>query len=201
MSTLRPCQTFSLLGGVALGAGLMYLLDSDRGTGRRARLRDQASLRLRELVAIAGGKVRRLQEAFIAPPRQPHAGAPLSVVSPRPVPDWVLAERARLEIWRAVAHPESVQVTAREGRLTLWGPVRAGEPESLREKLVKLPGLRRLELRSLPGKNLLGWHSGFQFGIFCGFGLLSGQWQLPGTQKSASGWFRQVSSKTMRRSS
>jgi hypothetical protein len=147
MSTLRPCQTFSLLGGVALGAGLMYLLDSDRGIGRRARLRDQALLRLRKLVVIADGKLRRLQEAFIAPSQQPRAGAPLSIVSSQPVPDWVLAERARLEIWRAVAHPESVQVTAREGQLTLWGPVRAGEPEAVREKLEKLPGLRKLELQ------------------------------------------------------
>jgi len=147
MSTLRPCQTFSLLGSVALGAGLMYLFDSDRGIGRRARLRDQASRRLRNLVAIAGGNFGRLEEAFAAPSRQPHAGAPLSVVPSQPVPDWVLAERARLEIWRAVAHPESVQVTARNGRLTLWGPVRTGEPETLRGKLEKLPGLRRLELQ------------------------------------------------------
>jgi len=148
MSSLRPCQTFSLLGGVALGAGLMYLLDSDRGIVRRARLRDQALPRLRKLAAIASGKVRHLQQTFQAPsPRVHGAGTPLSVVPSQPVPDWVLAERARLEIWRAVAHPESVQVTAREGRLTLWGPVRAGEPDALREKLARLPGLRKLELQ------------------------------------------------------
>ncbi|HXP45920.1 MAG TPA: hypothetical protein VN810_01515 [Terriglobales bacterium] len=31
--------------------------------------------------------------------------------------------------------------------MTLWGPVLAEEPERLREKLVKLPGLRKLDLQ------------------------------------------------------
>jgi len=112
-SVLRQ-WSFSLLGGMAIGAGLMYLLDA--GLRRRRR---------------TGGAV-----------------TPISVVPRRPpVPDWVLAERARLEMWRTVAHPDSVQVSAKAGCVTLWGPVLAGEPERLREKLVKIPGLRKLELQ------------------------------------------------------
>jgi len=142
MDSLRPCQ-FTLLGGVALGAGIMYLLDSERGIGRRR----QATTGLRKLVALAGGKGSSQRKAKFSAAAEAGASRPLSVVPPKPVPDWVLAERARLEMWRAVAHPESVQVTARGGRLTLWGPVRAGEPEALRAKLEKLPGLHRLELQ------------------------------------------------------
>jgi hypothetical protein len=63
------------------------------------------------------------------------------------VPDWVLAERARLEIWRTTANPDSIQISVRGGCITLWGPVLAEEPERLREKLVKLPGLRKLDLQ------------------------------------------------------
>jgi len=133
-SSLKPCQAFSWLGGAALGAGLMYLLDFNKGTRRRTGLRN--------LAAIAAAKIRHLQ-----PQERARLTRTLSVVPPKPVPDWVLAERARLEIWRGVTHPESVQVTARDGRLTLWGPVLAGEPETLREKLAKLPGLRQLELQ------------------------------------------------------
>ncbi len=67
-SSLRQCGSFSLLGGMAIGAGLMYLV----GTGLRS------------------GAHR--------------AVTPISVVPRRPsVPDWVLAERARLEIWRTTA--------------------------------------------------------------------------------------------------
>jgi len=111
--SLRKCSSFSLF-GMAIGAGLMYLLDSGRAFRRRtARV------------------VRPLSEA----PRHPS------------VPDWVLAEHARLEIWRTIVSPDSIQISARDGCLTLWGPVRAEEPERLREKLVKLPGLRKLDLQ------------------------------------------------------
>jgi hypothetical protein len=141
-SSIRPCPSASLLGGVALGAGLMYLLDLDRGGGRRARLR--------QLAATLGGKVRDWQKTLQATSFQEGiagASTPPAVVFPTPVPDWVLAERARLEIWRAVAHPDSIQISARDGHLTLWGPVRPGESEALREKLEKLPGLHGLELQ------------------------------------------------------
>ena len=111
-SSLRQCGSFSLLGGMAIGAGLMYLVD----TGLRSRAH--------------------------------RAVTPISVVPRRPsVPDWVLAEHARLEIWRTTANPDSIQISVRNGCVTLWGPVLAEEPERLREKLVKLPGLRKLDLQ------------------------------------------------------
>jgi len=104
--------SFSLLGGMAIGAGLMYLVD----TGLRSRAH--------------------------------HAVTPISAVPRRqPVPDWVVAERARLEIWRTTANPDSIQISVRDGCVTLWGPVLAEEPERLREKLVKLPGLSKLDLQ------------------------------------------------------
>jgi len=113
-SSFTQYPSYSVLGGMAIGAGLMYLLDSGLGMRRRT-----------------GGAV-----------------TPISVVPRRqPVPDWVLGERARLETWRTLAHPDSIQVSAKAGRVTLWGPVLAGEPERLREKLVKIPGLRELELQ------------------------------------------------------
>jgi len=80
--------------------------------------------------------------------RAHRAVTPISVVRRRPsVPDWVLAERARLEVWRTTANPDSIQISVRDGCVTLWGPVLAEEPEKLREKLVKLPGLRKLDLQ------------------------------------------------------
>jgi hypothetical protein len=116
--SLRQGGSFSLLGGVAIGAGLMYLVDAGLGIARRVRRR--------------GAAVRK----------------PISVVRRRPsVPDWVLAERARLEIWRTTANPDSIQISVRDGCVNLWGPVLAEEPERLREKLVKLPGLRKLDLQ------------------------------------------------------
>jgi len=113
-TSLWQHHSFSLLGGMAIGAGLMHLLDSGRGIRRRAR----------------------------------GAVTPISVVPRRQsVPDWVVAERARLEVWRTVAHPDSIQISVRDGGVTLWGPVLAEELERLREKIVKIPGLRILDLQ------------------------------------------------------
>jgi len=117
-SSFTQCGSFSLLGGMAIGAGLMYLVDAGLGIGRRARRRGPAA---RALIPVV--------------PRRPT------------VPDWVLAERARLESWRTTANPDSIQISVRDGCVTLWGPVLAEEPERLREKLVKLPGLRKLDLQ------------------------------------------------------
>jgi len=113
-SSFTQYRSYSLLGGMAIGAGLMYLVGAGRASRRRARSMDK----------------------------------PISAVPRGPaVPDWVLAERARLEVWRTTANPDSIQISVRDGRVTLWGPVLAGEPETLREKLAKLPGLRKLDLQ------------------------------------------------------
>jgi hypothetical protein len=118
---MKTSVSFSLLGGMVVGAGLMHLVDSGLGIRRRARRRDLAE------------------------------GATISEIPRRSsVPDWVLAERTRLEMWRTLAHPDSVQVFARDGCVTLWGPALAGEPERLGKKLLKLPGLRKLELQLTP---------------------------------------------------
>ena len=39
-------ETIGIVGGLAAGAGLMYILDPDRGTRRRARLRKQVQKQL-----------------------------------------------------------------------------------------------------------------------------------------------------------
>jgi len=112
--SLRQYGSFSLFGGMALGAGLMYLVDSGRACRRQAR---------------------SLAQPISTAPRHPS------------VPDWVLAERARLEVWRTIANPDSIQISVRDGCVTLWGPVLGEEPQRLREKLVRLPGLRKLDLQ------------------------------------------------------
>jgi hypothetical protein len=43
----------STLGGLALGAGLMYVLDPERGAKRRVRLRRQLKVASRRIVPLA----------------------------------------------------------------------------------------------------------------------------------------------------
>ena len=50
-----------LLGGIGLGALLMYLFDPDRGRGRRARLGDQLTSKVNRLSDAAESKARHLR--------------------------------------------------------------------------------------------------------------------------------------------
>ena len=50
-----------LLGGIGLGALLMYLFDPDRGRGRRARLGDQMTSKVNRLSEAAEAKGRDLR--------------------------------------------------------------------------------------------------------------------------------------------
>ena len=50
-----------LLGGIGIGALLMYLLDPDRGRGRRARLADQLTSKVNRMSEAAEAKARDLR--------------------------------------------------------------------------------------------------------------------------------------------
>jgi gas vesicle protein len=50
-----------LIGGIGIGALLMYLFDPDRGRGRRARLGDQLSSKVNRLGEAAEAKARDLR--------------------------------------------------------------------------------------------------------------------------------------------
>jgi hypothetical protein len=143
--SLRPCASASLLGGLAIGASLMYLLDPHRGISRREHLRTHLFSRLRKVGEEIDGRIRDVRKRVLAMPL--HRVAQLSLVPHQPVPDWVIAERTRLETWCTLAHPDSVNISVRNGRVTLWGPVLADEPERLHARLLKIPGLRHLELQ------------------------------------------------------
>ncbi len=139
--SLKTCPFVSLLGGMAIGAAVAYLLDFDRGVRRRAHLRTG----LRKFGGMVDGTVRDVRKRLQSTPLQQVAR--LFLVARQPVPDWVVGERTRLETWRTLAHPDSVQISVLDGRVTVWGPVLAGEPERLRGRLIKVPGVRAVELQ------------------------------------------------------
>lgn len=51
---------FAILGGLGIGAGLMYLLDPEKGNQRRALIRDKAGKLTRQTQATVSGKVKDL---------------------------------------------------------------------------------------------------------------------------------------------
>jgi uncharacterized membrane protein len=127
----------NLVGGMVIGAGLMYLLDPDRGRRRRAMVRDQMVSSWNELddaVDTAGRDLKNRARGVLAETR--------SRFRSDEVDDNVLMARVRSEIGRVVSHPHAIQVRAEDCCVTLSGPVLADEEEAL---VAAVKGVRGVE--------------------------------------------------------
>jgi hypothetical protein len=131
--------------GLVLGAGLMYLLDPARGRSRRARIRDQVT------GALAGGR-EFLDDAVHDLRDRAGQVVARSAAGPRAdqASDEAIAERVRAKLGRYVAHPRAVSVEARDGSVTLNGPILRGEAESLIGAVSSVRGVREVLNRLEP---------------------------------------------------
>lgn len=122
-----------------LGAGLMYLLDPDRGNSRRALIRDKAigttdsaidglDVATRDLTQRLQGVIAELETR-------------LSRVE---VPDEILIQRVRSKLGRWVSHPRAIIVESNEGRVILRGPILQREVEPLLVAIRKVPGVHEV---------------------------------------------------------
>ena len=139
----------NLIFGMLLGAGIMYLLDPDRGARRRALIRDQMVHGANELEGLGGGmasKARhfrnRARGAMVEARHRMHEEA---------IDDAVLAARVRSQLGRLVSTPRHVEVTAEHGRVTLRGMAPDEEVRTLVDGVQHVPGvhdvINRLESR------------------------------------------------------
>lgn len=127
----------NLVRGMAIGAGLMYLLDPDRGRRRRAMVRDQVVSSWSDLddaVDVAGRDLKNRARGVLAETRSRIRGGE--------VDDQVLTARIRSQIGRVVSHPHAVEVEAESGCVTLRGPVLEAEEDRL---LAAVKGVRGVE--------------------------------------------------------
>lgn len=130
-------HTRELLAGAGVGAALTFILDPDGGTRRRARLRDKmtrASRITREgLDATARDMSNRAQGI---------AAVTRSRLSSDDINDVRLVERVRAKLGRACSHPRAIDVAARDGEVTLRGPILAHEVDDLIALTAWVPGVR-----------------------------------------------------------
>lgn len=129
------------LAGAGLGAGTMYLLDPDRGRGRRVRLREATRHAARGAAGLAGmtaRDVRHRASGLVA--------RALDRLIEEPAPaDQVVAERVRARLGRLVAHPHALRVAASNGKVTLAGPVFEAEVEQLMKGVAAVAGVTAIE--------------------------------------------------------
>lgn len=139
---MKKRNPLTLLGGIGLGAGLMYLLDPDGGGRRRALARDKAvhglkvgGQALRKTSIDVGNRTRGLVA---------EAGTRLRKVDAE---DQVLEARVRAMLGHYVSHPSAIQVQCKDGRVILSGPVLASEVDKLLSKVKKVKGVHEVENR------------------------------------------------------
>jgi uncharacterized membrane protein len=126
--------------GLGLGVGMMYFGDPDRGRRRRARVRD-AVIHAAHVTDHAIGVTRRdlghRVTGFVSDVRSLFRGDPGG--------DSVVTQRVRARLGRVVSHPGAIEVMAREGRLTLSGPILRSEIDRLLECVEKVRGVVAVE--------------------------------------------------------
>ena len=130
------------LGGIGLGAGLMYIFDPDRGKRRRATARDAAHHIAIALDDAVGKTSRDLSN------RARGLAAELnSVFRCEEADDDVVAARVRSKLGRAVSHPHAIQVAVNQGRVTLSGQILASEVDQLLKRVWLVRGVTDVENR------------------------------------------------------
>lgn len=113
--------------GAVLGAATMFVFDPNKGRRRRALLRDQA----RRSLTNIGRLVRLSARDFGHRTRGVGATVRRLFKRNRVTDDLVLIERVRAKMGRVVSHPHAIQIGARDGRVTLSGPILPEEAEPL----------------------------------------------------------------------
>jgi uncharacterized membrane protein len=137
---MRREATLAGIGGIGIGAALMYFLDPDRGTRRRHFARDRVVHAGRtagkELGARAGDAGKRAKGL---------AASARSRLRADEADDQVIEARVRAELGRFVSHPGAITVEVDGGRVTLSGPVLAHEAEVLLAHARRVRGVTGVE--------------------------------------------------------
>lgn len=119
-------KRLALMAGVGLGAGVMFILDPDRGKRRRALLRDKA-IHLSRVGSCTVGKISRdVRNRAVGVVSELRAS-----LKEGQVPDSVLVDRVKARLGRYPVHDRAIAVDAQNGTVTLKGDVLANEVETL----------------------------------------------------------------------
>lgn len=130
----------NMLTGIAVGAGLMYLFDPNRGKRRRAMVRDQLVRswnQLDDATDVALRDLKNRAEGMAAEVRSRLTGEEIG-------PE-VLEARVRAAIGRAVRHPHGITVEVEGDRVMLRGPVLTDEVDDLIAAVESVRGVSAVE--------------------------------------------------------
>jgi osmotically-inducible protein OsmY len=125
-----------LIIGLLAGAGVMYLLDPDRGGRRRALVRDRAARARHKLGDGLDTTARDLSNRA-----KGTAAALRSRFQRESVEDEILQERVRSAMGHAVSHPGAIETIVSDGRVTLRGTALERELDDLLRTVGRVRGV------------------------------------------------------------
>ena len=137
---IKMNRELALLGGIGLGATLMYMVDPDRGKRRRALMRDKLARASHKVPDAISATARDISNRV-----QGMAAQATSAFSSEDVSDEVLVARVRSKLGRIVSHPSSIEVAANQGRVVLSGPILAHETNDLLACVRAVPGVKEVD--------------------------------------------------------
>lgn len=148
---LRPTNILSGVLALGAGAGLMYLLDPDRGRRRRALMRDK----MRHGANMAGEKANATAKDLGNRARGMSVEA-MKRVRKEKLTDEQLAQRVRAELGHHTTHSSAIEVSVHDGRVILSGPILTEEAEEVVKAVHKVRGVdvveNRLQFHETPGE-------------------------------------------------
>lgn len=146
----RSYPTSFYISGILTGATLAWLMDARSGRRRRVQLRDAAVHAGHVLKKTADKTSRDLGNRV-----RGQFAAGRSLFQRDRAPDAVVEQRVRSRLGRLVSHPDAIEARARDGEVTLSGPILAGEVSRLVSGVRGVRGVRavenRLDVHQLPG--------------------------------------------------
>jgi uncharacterized membrane protein/CBS domain-containing protein/uncharacterized protein YwbE len=133
-------KSVSLLGALGVGAGLMYLLDPDKGKRRRAGLRDRAVRLSNEASRQINKKGANLRNQF-----QGVWFEAERIFENETPTDEQLEGKIRARLGRLTSHPHAVKTTVENGKVVLSGLILADEVEPLLKAIGSIGGVNEIE--------------------------------------------------------
>jgi hypothetical protein len=139
-------QQWTLVSGLGVGAGLMYLLDPQAGGRRRALVRDKAVS-----AYTSGSDVVRKTSRDLGNRSKGLAAGVRSKLSQEDADDRILRERVRSKLGRWVSHPGAIEVSVEDRVVTLRGQVSESEVDRLLKKVRKAKGVEDVRCELIIG--------------------------------------------------
>jgi len=133
------------LGGVGVGAGLMYWADPRSGRWRRSHLQGRA-VHLTHEAGNALGVVKR----DVAQRSRGLLLESMGRLRAEDVDDVTVSERVRAALGRVCSHPGSVRVTVRNGVALLEGSILMDELRHVVPRVARVRGVRAVDNRLMP---------------------------------------------------